>query len=84
MRLTIELQVLLHVLPYSLLGLVSYYVPSGPWKTLWVKFGYDPRTEREAKVYQCLDFRLPKEVDIVESEWNRRTQPAFRPTGRLD
>jgi len=32
-----------------------------------VKFGYDPREDPSSKVYQCMDFRLPKEVDSVEA-----------------
>ena len=32
-----------------------------------MKFGYDPREDPSSKVYQCMDFRLPKEVDIVEA-----------------
>lgn len=51
----------------SLLALVAYNVTSGPWRTLWVKFGYDPREDPSSKVYQCMDFRLPKEVDSVEA-----------------
>lgn len=52
----------------SLLPLVSYHFTSGPWKTLWVRLGYDPRIDPEAKQYQCLDYRVPKEVDIVEAQ----------------
>ncbi|XP_046542986.1 general transcription factor 3C polypeptide 5-like [Haliotis rubra] len=40
------------------LPLVAYYFCNGPWRTLWVKFGYDPRKDRNAKMYQILDFRL--------------------------
>ena len=32
-----------------------------------MKFGYDPREDPSSKVYQCMDFRLPKEVDSVEA-----------------
>ena len=65
----------------SLLPLVSYHFTSGPWKTLWVKLGYDPRIHPEAKQYQCLDYRVPKEVDIVEAlnHWRlglRRHKPS--------
>ncbi|XP_071111591.1 general transcription factor 3C polypeptide 5-like [Haliotis cracherodii] len=40
------------------LPLVAYYFCNGPWRTLWVKFGYDPRKDKNAKMYQILDFRL--------------------------
>ena len=70
-----------HSLAKSLLPLVSYHFTSGPWKTLWVKLGYDPRIHPEAKQYQCLDYRVPKEVDIVEAlnHWRlglRRHKPS--------
>ncbi|ESP04832.1 hypothetical protein LOTGIDRAFT_229926 [Lottia gigantea] len=39
------------------LPLVSYFMTTGPWRVLWVKFGYDPRTDPKAKIYQTLDFR---------------------------
>ncbi|CAG5131466.1 unnamed protein product, partial [Candidula unifasciata] len=41
-----------------LLPLVSYYFINGPWKNLWCKFGYDPRKDRQAKIYQTLDYRV--------------------------
>ncbi|KAG9353925.1 hypothetical protein JZ751_012049 [Albula glossodonta] len=31
---------------------------TGPWRSLWVRFGYDPRKTPEAKIYQVLDFRI--------------------------
>ncbi|XP_050414774.1 general transcription factor 3C polypeptide 5 [Patella vulgata] len=39
------------------LPLVSYFMTTGPWRSLWVKFGYDPRKDPAAKKYQTLDFR---------------------------
>ena len=36
---------------FRLLPLVAYNVTSGPWRTLWVRFGYDPRTSPEGKMY---------------------------------
>ncbi|XP_015222702.2 general transcription factor 3C polypeptide 5 [Lepisosteus oculatus] len=41
-----------------LLPFVAYYMLTGPWRSLWVQFGYDPRTDPKAKVYQVLDFRI--------------------------
>ncbi|XP_067825608.1 general transcription factor 3C polypeptide 5 isoform X1 [Heptranchias perlo] len=41
-----------------LLPFVAYYMLTGPWRSLWVKFGYDPRKDPKAKIYQVLDFRL--------------------------
>ncbi|XP_041098714.1 general transcription factor 3C polypeptide 5 isoform X2 [Polyodon spathula] len=41
-----------------LLPYVAYYMLTGPWRSLWVRFGYDPRKDPEAKAYQVLDFRI--------------------------
>ncbi|KAL2099541.1 hypothetical protein ACEWY4_003935 [Coilia grayii] len=41
-----------------LLPYVAYYMLTGPWRSLWVRFGYDPRKNPEAKIYQVLDFRV--------------------------
>ncbi|KAJ8260686.1 hypothetical protein COCON_G00164090 [Conger conger] len=41
-----------------LLPYVAYYMLTGPWRSLWVRFGYDPRKHPEAKIYQVLDFRI--------------------------
>lgn len=40
-------------LPY-----VAYYFTTGPWRSCWVRFGYDPRLNPEAKYYQMIDYRL--------------------------
>ena len=34
----------------QLLPYVAYYWINGPWRTLWTKFGYDPRKDPEAKM----------------------------------
>lgn len=31
---------------------------TGPWRSLWIRYGYDPRKHPEAKMYQVLDFRI--------------------------
>lgn len=42
----------------SVLPGVAYYFTSGPFRCLWVKFGYDPRKDQSAVKYQTVDFRL--------------------------
>ncbi|XP_068621368.1 general transcription factor 3C polypeptide 5 [Battus philenor] len=37
---------------------LAIYMKDGPWRMLWVRFGYDPRKEPGARIYQTLDFRL--------------------------
>ncbi|CAH1272644.1 Hypp4906 [Branchiostoma lanceolatum] len=46
-----------------LLPLCGYYAVTGPWRSLWVKFGYDPRKDPTAKQYQLLDFRVRQGPD---------------------
>ncbi|XP_014223258.1 general transcription factor 3C polypeptide 5 [Trichogramma pretiosum] len=41
-----------------LLPAVAYYFMTGPWRITWVKLGYDPRKDPEARKYQTLDYRL--------------------------
>lgn len=41
-----------------LLPILAYYMVTGPWRSLWVRLGYDPRKTKESKKYQLLDFRI--------------------------
>jgi len=41
-----------------LLPMMSYCFLTGPWRNMWVRFGYDPRKEIGAKMYQVLDYRV--------------------------
>ncbi|XP_017704855.1 PREDICTED: general transcription factor 3C polypeptide 5 isoform X3 [Rhinopithecus bieti] len=41
-----------------LLPFIAYYMITGPWRSLWIRFGYDPRKNPDAKIYQVLDFRI--------------------------
>lgn len=41
-----------------LLPVFAYYMVTGPWRSLWVRLGYDPRKNPESKQYQMLDFRM--------------------------
>ncbi|KAI0751283.1 RNA polymerase III transcription factor IIIC subunit-domain-containing protein [Daedaleopsis nitida] len=40
-----------------LLPLVSYVFEDGPWRDTYVRFGYDPRQDPDARFYQRLYFR---------------------------
>lgn len=46
-----------HVMLY-LLPCVAYYFMSGPWRLLWVRFGYNPRENLDARFYQLVDYRV--------------------------
>ena len=39
--------------------LASYLFLDGPWRKCYVRFGYDPRTDSNAKRLQMIDFRDP-------------------------
>lgn len=54
-------------LPY-----VAYYFTTGPWRSCWVKYGYDPRKHPEAKIYQMIDYRLR---NTAEPEHIVKTKP---------
>jgi general transcription factor 3C polypeptide 5 (transcription factor C subunit 1) len=41
-----------------ILPVVAYYFINGPWRISWVKFGYDPRKDPTARIYQTLDYRI--------------------------
>ncbi|XP_057674500.1 general transcription factor 3C polypeptide 5 [Corythoichthys intestinalis] len=41
-----------------LLPVLAYYMVTGPWRSLWVKLGYDPRKTVDSKKYQLLDYRM--------------------------
>jgi general transcription factor 3C polypeptide 5 (transcription factor C subunit 1) len=49
-----------HILPF-----VGYFWVTGPWRALWARFGYDPRRDPTAKVYQLVDYR------VRQREWSR-------------
>lgn len=41
-----------------LLPTAAYYCANGPWRIMWVRLGFDPRTDPSMKIYQTLDYRL--------------------------
>lgn len=43
---------------------LAYYCVTGPWRTLWVKLGYDPRKDPKSKMFQTLDFRIRQSMFI--------------------
>ena len=51
--------ILAHVLSAALPALAYYFV-SQPWRSTWVRFGYDPRSDPQAKIYQTLDVRISR------------------------
>lgn len=48
----------------------GYQFKGGPWRDALVKYGYDPRTDRDARKYQCLIFRLRRlEIGQMGTMW---------------
>jgi hypothetical protein len=35
----------------AVLPFVAYYFTDGPWQRTWVRYGYDPRTDKESRMY---------------------------------
>ncbi|WEW56195.1 tau 95 subunit of transcription factor TFIIIC [Emydomyces testavorans] len=45
---------------------VGYIFSSGPWRDAILKFGYDPRINPDARIYQTLMFRIPPYTEHVD------------------
>ena len=41
---------------------MAYCLSGGPWNKQWVRLGYDPRIDIQAKAFQTIDFRVPAEL----------------------
>lgn len=41
-----------------ILPALAYYYTTGPWRLMWVRFGYDPRKDFASRYYQNLDYRI--------------------------
>lgn len=52
------------------LPLVAYHYTNGPFRTMWVYYGYDPHKDPSSKVLQTLDFRVKHLQD--QSDYSRR------------
>ncbi|XP_067946099.1 general transcription factor 3C polypeptide 5-like [Watersipora subatra] len=48
-----------------LLPCLAYNAVSGPWRTMWIRYGYDPKHHVEAKHLQLIDYRY-RAKDKVE------------------
>ena len=44
----------------ALLIEIAYKSQSGPWRGTWIRFGYDPRKDRAARMYQVVEVRATK------------------------
>ncbi|KAJ2079110.1 tau 95 subunit of transcription factor TFIIIC [Coemansia sp. RSA 988] len=42
---------------FAYMPIYAYLMEGGPWRSCWIRFGYDPRTDPEACKYQILGIR---------------------------
>lgn len=36
---------------------IAYFIKTGPFRSIWVRYGIDPRRDKSLRIYQLLDFR---------------------------
>lgn len=58
------------------LPLVAYHWLTGPFRTMWVKYGYDPHKDPSSKILQTLDFRVRNPQD--QQEYSRRSMHQYQ------
>ncbi|PYI05995.1 RNA polymerase III transcription factor subunit [Aspergillus sclerotiicarbonarius CBS 121057] len=64
-----------HAIPY-----VGYIFRSGPWRDAIVRYGHDPRTSPDYRIYQTAMFRiLPREAEVARDGYTGRRHAAARP-----
>jgi general transcription factor 3C polypeptide 5 (transcription factor C subunit 1) len=62
----------------EVLPLVAYFFRGGPWRHSWVRLGYDPRKDKESRVYQTLDYRIKvatrhaHNFDVIEQSYRTK------------
>lgn len=54
-----------------ILPLIAFHYLNGPFRTLWVKYGYNPHKDKSSKILQTLDFRVKNNQD--QHEYSRRS-----------
>ncbi|KAH8400500.1 hypothetical protein KR222_002151 [Zaprionus bogoriensis] len=52
---------------------VAFYFSNGPWRTLYVRYGYDPRKDFASRFYQTFDFRLRFGSGVSEFVYSRKS-----------
>lgn len=59
-----------------ILPLVAFYYLTGPFRTMWVKYGYNPHKDPSNKPLQTLDFRVRNPQD--PQEYSRRSMHQYQ------
>lgn len=52
---------------------LAFYFSNGPWRTLYVRYGYDPRKDFQSRYYQTFDFRLRFGSGVSEFVYSRKS-----------
>lgn len=52
---------------------LAYYFSNGPWRSMYVRFGYDPRYDFQSRYYQTFDFRLRFGSGVSQIVLDRQT-----------
>lgn len=60
------------VIPY-----VAYAITDGPFRSSWVRFGYDPSKNPQAWMYQYIEFRFSKRPKLKEEAPRSRSLPVL-------
>ncbi|XP_022911689.1 general transcription factor 3C polypeptide 5 [Onthophagus taurus] len=50
---------------------IAYFNKNGPWRSMWVRYNYDPRKDPSAKIYQTFDFRIRATFGLKEIVKNK-------------
>lgn len=58
------------------LPLVAYHWLTGPFRTMWTRYGYDPHKDPTSKILQTLDFRVKNPLD--QKEYSRRSMHKYQ------
>lgn len=59
-----------------ILPLIAFYYLTGPFRTMWVKYGYNPHKDPSSKPLQTLDFRVRNPQD--SQEYSRRSMHQYQ------
>ncbi|KAM8715718.1 hypothetical protein ACLKA7_002722 [Drosophila subpalustris] len=52
---------------------LAFYFNNGPWRSLYVRYGYDPRKDFQSRYYQTFDFRLRFGSGVSEFVYSRKS-----------
>ena len=54
---------------------VAYTITDGPFRSSWLRFGYDPSKNSQSWMYQYIEFRFSKRPQLKEESSKSRSLP---------